>query len=156
MHRTSSLTPYSAPRCSTSLMRSGSGLSTKRWTSKASEARAIFAEVCEYGPGLARFQRPNSLTPLDAHLLPAENATMKGEFALYIWWGLLVIQHMPMRPPAARAYTPTALFGLDARCVWARYSSSFSLVAYPEQKRIAGSKAPCLRKSCPSSRSLST
>lgn len=52
------LTPYSAPRCSTSLMRSGSGLSTKRWTSKASEARAIFAEVCEYGPGLARFQRP--------------------------------------------------------------------------------------------------
>ncbi|MFN9902029.1 MAG: hypothetical protein ACK55Z_25265, partial [bacterium] len=44
-----------------------------------------------------------------------------------------------MRPPAARAYTPTALFGLDARCVWARYSSSFSLVAYPEQARIAGS-----------------
>jgi len=30
------------------------------------------------------------------------------------------------------------------------------VVAYPEQKRIAGSKAPCLRKSWPSSRSLST
>ena len=56
--RTSSLMPYFAPRCSTSLMRSGSSLSTKRWTSKASEARATFAEVCEYGPGLARFQRP--------------------------------------------------------------------------------------------------
>ena len=50
----------------------------------------------------------------------------------------------------------TGLCPCFARCVWARYSSSSSLVAYPEQKRIAGSKAPRLRKSCPSSRSLST